>query len=185
MGSQTNLGEQGEAKTPSQPRVFLAQPSVNMRTSTTPLEQAHFHVEEFTLPVPPPASACNSHISVIAVRQLTLSDLAALASDSDSQGSQRSRREVATQAAQSCEAPLPVVIWLHATGASAASMMSRLLAYANMGFLAVAMDCRYHGKRSNSTEAESQGTYEEAVFRCVPCSGEQGVHCSSSAGFTT
>jgi hypothetical protein len=65
---------------------------------------------------------------------------------------------------------LPVVIWLHATGGSAALMRPRLLAYAAMGFLAVAMDCRYHGKRCEDCEGctTSWEEYQHAVFRCIP-----------------
>jgi hypothetical protein len=37
---------------------------------------------------------------------------------------------------------LPVVIWLHATRGNTQSMMPRLMKYAEMGFLAVAIDCR-------------------------------------------
>jgi hypothetical protein len=63
---------------------------------------------------------------------------------------------------------LPVVIWLHATGGSAALMQPRLLAYAAMGFLAVAMDCRYHGERQDGCEGgmPSHEAYQQAIYKC-------------------
>lgn len=66
---------------------------------------------------------------------------------------------------ESTRGTAPVVIWLHATGASTVAMLPRLYNYAALGFLAVSMDCRYHGAR---TPAEDNGLkYQEAVFKCV------------------
>lgn len=64
---------------------------------------------------------------------------------------------------------MPVVVWLHATGGSAAVMRPRLLAYASLGFLAVAIDCRYHGERADTPDADgvdAREMYQRAVFRC-------------------
>lgn len=45
---------------------------------------------------------------------------------------------------------LPVVIQLHGTGGSKESMLPRLMTLANRGFLAVAIDGRYHGERAGN-----------------------------------
>ena len=44
---------------------------------------------------------------------------------------------------------LPVVIVLHGTGGSKDEMLPHLRRYANMGFLACAIDSRYHGERGD------------------------------------
>lgn len=114
------------------------------------LDAAHeteFAVEQVALPAPPPATGRNATIPVTLVR--------------------RRARGAARQ--RSC-ARLPVVIWLHATGASAAAMRPRLLAYADFGFLAVAIDCRHHGLRAEGqTDDERRAAYQAAVHRCVLC----------------
>jgi hypothetical protein len=45
---------------------------------------------------------------------------------------------------------LPVVIQLHGTGGSKESMLPRLMTLANRGFIAVAIDGRYHGERAGN-----------------------------------
>jgi dienelactone hydrolase len=67
---------------------------------------------------------------------------------------------------------LPVVIWLHATGGSAELMTPRLLAYAGMGFLAVALDARYHGRRAAPDSTPRIG-YQKAIFRAWQSGAER------------
>lgn len=64
---------------------------------------------------------------------------------------------------------LPVVIWLHATAQCAADMVPRMEAHARRGFLTAAIDCRYHGERTDpSSSCTPFVQYQDAVYRCAP-----------------
>lgn len=58
---------------------------------------------------------------------------------------------------------LPVVIQLHGTGGSKESMLPRLTTLANRGFIAVAIDGRYHGERAGNAPG-LQTPYTTAIF---------------------
>lgn len=63
---------------------------------------------------------------------------------------------------------LPVVMWLHATGQCAADMVPRMEVFARHGFLAVAVDARYHGERADPcSSCAPREQYENAVYRCA------------------
>ena len=59
---------------------------------------------------------------------------------------------------------LPVVIVLHGTGGTKELMEPYLVAFAGMGFLAVAIDARYHGERVTGGAHKSL-EYQEAITR--------------------
>lgn len=107
--------------------------------------EAEFAVEHASLPAPAPASGWNASIPVTLVKRCPHAE----------GSSQKARR-------------LPVVVWLHATGASASAMQPRLLAYADLGFLAVAIDCRYHGARAAGSAEERRAAYQAAVHQYAP-----------------
>ncbi|EFN52898.1 hypothetical protein CHLNCDRAFT_9217, partial [Chlorella variabilis] len=67
---------------------------------------------------------------------------------------------------------LPAVVLLHATGASKDSMATQQAEFARRGYLAVAVDCRYHGERSVDLE-DCRGGYEQALVRAWRRSGER------------
>lgn len=58
----------------------------------------------------------------------------------------------------------PVVIVLHGTGGAKEGMLPRLRAYAAHGFMAVAIDGRYHGERA-PRPATGMSAYQDAIFR--------------------
>jgi dienelactone hydrolase len=58
---------------------------------------------------------------------------------------------------------LPAVIVLHGTGGSAQAMAGNLKELANRGFVALAIDARYHGQRSGG--AKGSAAYVEAITR--------------------
>jgi len=57
----------------------------------------------------------------------------------------------------------PVVIALHGTGGSKQNMLSLCRKLAGEGFIAVAIDGRYHGERANA--AKGTAAYEDAIVR--------------------
>src|SRR5581483_3280433 len=57
----------------------------------------------------------------------------------------------------------PVVILLHGTGGSKEGFKAQLETYARAGFVAVAIDGRYHGERANG--AKSSVAYQDAILR--------------------
>jgi dienelactone hydrolase len=63
----------------------------------------------------------------------------------------------------------PVVIALHGTGGSKANMVSLCRKLADAGFIAVAIDGRYHGDRKTG---KGQNDYNEAIVRAWHGSGE-------------
>lgn len=63
-------------------------------------------------------------------------------------------------------AKLPVVIFLHATGSSKEAMAARMAQYAADGFLAAAVDCRYHGERARAQDGQhARDVYQDALVR--------------------
>ena len=58
---------------------------------------------------------------------------------------------------------MPVVIQLHGTGGSKESMLPRLMTLANRGFVAVAIDGRYHGERAGNAPG-LETPYTTAIF---------------------
>lgn len=62
----------------------------------------------------------------------------------------------------------PVVIALHGTGGSKTNMLSMCRELANRGFIAVAIDGRYHGERALS----GKNSYQDAIVRAWHGSGE-------------
>ncbi|KAK9840969.1 hypothetical protein WJX81_003405 [Elliptochloris bilobata] len=67
---------------------------------------------------------------------------------------------------------LPTVIFLHATGASKEMMRERMGRAASLGFLAAAIDCRYHGERALRGATSPYEGYQEALGRAWRGSGE-------------
>jgi dienelactone hydrolase len=63
----------------------------------------------------------------------------------------------------------PVVIALHGTGGSKANMISLCRKLAEVGFIAVAIDGRYHGERKSG---KGEIDYDDAIVRAFHGSGE-------------
>jgi dienelactone hydrolase len=63
----------------------------------------------------------------------------------------------------------PAVILLHGTGGRKESMSSYLASLARAGFVAVAIDGRYHGERTGPQE----GSYVDAILRAYRTGGER------------
>lgn len=61
-------------------------------------------------------------------------------------------------------APLPAVVLLHATGQGKDSVAARQAQFARRGFVAVAVDCRYHGDRGQGGDG-CRDAYQEALVR--------------------
>lgn len=59
----------------------------------------------------------------------------------------------------------PAVIVLHGTGGSKSGMVPRLRELAASGFVAVAIDGRYHGERSGSAPPHGLSPYQDAILR--------------------
>ncbi|KAI7840401.1 hypothetical protein COHA_005832 [Chlorella ohadii] len=66
----------------------------------------------------------------------------------------------------------PAVILLHATGVDMSSLAEQQAAFARRGFVAVAIDCRYHGARSEVGAGARDG-YQLALVRAWRGSGER------------
>jgi dienelactone hydrolase len=66
----------------------------------------------------------------------------------------------------------PVVIVLHGTGGSKDGMVSRLRTIADRGFVAVAIDGRYHGERTGRG-AEGMSSYQYAILKAFRGNGER------------
>ena len=61
---------------------------------------------------------------------------------------------------------LPVVIQLHGTGGSKEQLLPRLMTLANRGFIAIAIDGRYHGERAGNPPGLAT-PYTTAIFNTV------------------
>ena len=59
--------------------------------------------------------------------------------------------------------PLPVIICLHGTGGSKEDMKELLKRFSQLGFMAVAIDGRYHGERVIKTDGHN--AYVEAIIK--------------------
>ncbi len=57
---------------------------------------------------------------------------------------------------------LPVVIMLHGTGGKKEDLRAQMTAYAQVGFIAVAIDARYHGERAGG--AAGSTAYQNAIL---------------------
>jgi dienelactone hydrolase len=57
---------------------------------------------------------------------------------------------------------LPVVIMLHGTGGKKEDLRAQMDAYAQVGFIAVAIDARYHGERAGGTTGST--AYQNAIL---------------------
>jgi hypothetical protein len=117
------------------------------------------HVEELQLcsEVPPPGSG------------------AASTNGSNSSSSSASQAWVpvrVVKAPQPHATPLPAVVLLHATGLGKDSLAARQAQFARRGYLAVAMDCRYHGDRAQGGDG-CRDAYQEALVRAWRGSGER------------
>ncbi|KAI3431599.1 hypothetical protein D9Q98_004649 [Chlorella vulgaris] len=66
---------------------------------------------------------------------------------------------------------LPVVVLLHATGTDKDSLATQQAHFARRGYLAAAIDCRYHGDRAAVGEGCWEG-YQQALVRAWRGSGE-------------
>jgi len=66
---------------------------------------------------------------------------------------------------------LPVVIQLHGTGGSKEQMLPRLVTLANRGFVAVAIDGRYHGERAGNAPG-LETPYTTAIFNAYKTGAE-------------
>ena len=66
----------------------------------------------------------------------------------------------------------PVVIVLHGTGGSKEGVASRLRELAARGFLAIAIDGRYHGERAKAA-APGMAPYQAAILRAFRTGGER------------
>jgi len=67
--------------------------------------------------------------------------------------------------------PSPAVIVIHATGKSKTSVYTHLRRFADMGFVAVGIDCRYHGERAFGEKPKQ--AYADALVRAWRGSGER------------
>jgi dienelactone hydrolase len=59
----------------------------------------------------------------------------------------------------------PAVIVLHGTGGNKEQQLSRLKALAGRGFVALAIDARYHGERSPNVPGPGSSSYSNAIYR--------------------
>ena len=66
----------------------------------------------------------------------------------------------------------PVVIVLHGTGGSKEGMVPRLRTLAARGFVAVAIDGRYHGERAGAAEG-GMSAYQAGILRAYRVGGER------------
>ena len=66
----------------------------------------------------------------------------------------------------------PVVIVLHGTGGSKEGVASRLRELAARGFLAIAIDGRYHGERAKAA-GQGMAPYQAAILRAYRTGGER------------
>jgi len=65
----------------------------------------------------------------------------------------------------------PAVLMIHATGRGKESVIPHLKELVDMGFVALGMDCRYHGARA--TDENIRKGYEQAIVRAWQGSGER------------
>ncbi len=72
--------------------------------------------------------------------------------------------------------PTHMMIWLPPTGSSKEAMLPRMAEYAAAGYVAVAIDCRYHGARAAADAAGSaRDGYQQALVRCASCRVEHST----------
>ncbi|HXE42338.1 MAG TPA: acetylxylan esterase, partial [Candidatus Baltobacteraceae bacterium] len=71
---------------------------------------------------------------------------------------------------ENTQGKLPVVIALHGTGGSKANMLALCRKLATNGFIAVAIDGRYHGERTKTGKGSAE--YNDAIVRAFHRSGE-------------
>jgi dienelactone hydrolase len=67
---------------------------------------------------------------------------------------------------------LPVVIQLHGTGGRKEQLLPRLMTLANRGFIAVAIDARYHGERAGNAPG-LETPYSTAIFNAYKTQSER------------
>jgi dienelactone hydrolase len=72
--------------------------------------------------------------------------------------------------ATNSEGRRPVVIVLHGTGGSKQGMLPLLRKFSDNGFVAIAIDGRYHGERANGSRGQT--AYDDAIVRAWRGSGE-------------
>ena len=82
----------------------------------------------------------------------------------------RSQRVPGILVKPKASAKLPVVIVLHGTGGNKEGQAGLLKELAGKGFLAVAIDGRYHGERTKA--GKGSGEYNEAILRAYRSGGE-------------
>ena len=68
----------------------------------------------------------------------------------------------------------PVVIALHGTGGTKQNMLSLCRKLADAGFIAVAIDARYHGERTKAGKGTAE--YEDAIVRAWRLGGEHPLY---------
>ncbi len=88
----------------------------------------------------------------------------AVVPDTTANGSSRSSAEHSDVDSQHGAPRLPVVLLLHSTGADMDSLAEPQARFARRGYLAAAIDSRYHGGRSTTPHHPRLG-YEEAIER--------------------
>ena len=76
--------------------------------------------------------------------------------------------------AEASQGRRPVVIALHGTGGSKQNMLALCRKLATNGFVAVAIDGRYHGERTKSGKGASE--YNEAIVRAWRDGGEHPIY---------
>jgi dienelactone hydrolase len=59
----------------------------------------------------------------------------------------------------------PAVIFLHGTGGDKDQQLPRLKLLAGQGFVAIAIDARYHGERAGNVPGPASSAYSNAIFR--------------------
>jgi len=66
----------------------------------------------------------------------------------------------------------PAVIFLHGTGGDKDQQLPRLKLLARQGFVAMAIDARYHGERDDNVHGPSSSSYSNAIFRAFHTGAE-------------
>eukprot|EP00892_Ulva_mutabilis_P011860 jgi/Ulvmu1/9046/UM005_0139.1 len=142
-----------------------------------------FQQHTTTLEAPDALHPCNKSIPVLLLwHDSFLPDGLAASSDHSAPDSAAGTDQSAPTAAGSGEGGsgaqearrLPAVVWLHATGGSKVDMVPRMQSYAKKGFLAVAMDCRYHGERIDAlSSCPPRVQYEDALYKAWSNGGER------------
>ena len=66
----------------------------------------------------------------------------------------------------------PAVIYLHGTGGNKDQQLNRLKVLARLGFVATAIDARYHGERTTAVPGPAKSAYSNAILRAYQSGGE-------------